>query len=153
MPGVLRDVVEADLAVFFEHQREPEANRMALFPARERDAFYAHWRRVLENDAVTKKTIVHEGNVAGNVLCWEHDRRRLVGYWLGRDFWGKGLATSALAELLDEVKIRPLHAWVATSNVASIRVLEKCGFVVTGSKTEFDEAYGERVEEVLLELA
>lgn len=126
---------------------------MALFPARERDAFYAHWRRVLENDAVTKKTIVHEGNVAGNVLCWEHDRRRLVGYWLGRDFWGKGLATSALAELLDEVKIRPLHAWVATSNVASIRVLEKCGFVVTGSKTEFDEAYGERVEEVLLELA
>lgn len=125
---------------------------MALFPARKRDAFYAHWRRVLENDAVTKKTIVHEGNVAGNVLCWEHDGRRLVGYWLGRDFWGRGLATSALAELLDEVKIRPLHAWVATSNVASIRVLEKCGFVVTGSKTEFDEALGERVEELLLEL-
>jgi RimJ/RimL family protein N-acetyltransferase len=150
---LLRDVVETDLDVFYEHQRDPEATRMALFPARDREAFNAHWHRVLANDAVTKKTIVHQGDVAGNVLCWEQDGRWLVGYWLGRDFWGKGLATRALAELLEEVAARPLHAWVATSNVASIRVLEKCGFVRAGSRTEVDERLGTRVDELLLELA
>lgn len=143
--GVLREVVDSDLDAFFEHQREPEANRMAAFPARDREAFDAHWRRLLADDSLTKKTIVYEGEVAGNVGCWEQEGRRLVGYWIGREFWGKGLATRALQELTGEVTQRPLHAWVATSNVASIRVLEKCGFVRVGSQKN-------DVEELLFEL-
>jgi len=150
---LLRDVREADLAVLFEHQREPEATEMALFPARDRDAFDAHWRRVLADDAVTKKTIVHEGRVAGNVLSWEQDGRRLIGYWVGKEFWGKGLATQALTEFVDELETRPLHAWVATTNVGSVRVLEKCGFVRTGSRANFDERWGRRIEELLFELS
>jgi len=125
---------------------------MALFPARDREAFCAHWQRILGDETVTKKTIVHEGEVAGNVLCWPQDGRRLVGYWLGREFWGKGLATRALGELVDLVTARPLHAWVAKSNVGSVRVLEKCGFVVAGSRAEVDERLGERIEELLFEL-
>ena len=146
-------MTETDLPDFYQHQREPEATEMALFPARDRDAFDEHWRKVLANDAVTKKTIVHEGRVAGNIGCWEQDGRRLVGYWIGKEFWGKGLATRALAELIEEVKTRPLHAWVATTNVGSIRVLEKCGFVATGSRSEFDERFGRQIKELLLELA
>ena len=145
MEAVLRDVAESDLDAFFEHQREPEANEMAIFPARDREAFDAHWRRLLTDDSVTKKTIVHEGRVAGNMGSWEQEGRRLVGYWIGREFWGKGLATRALQELTDEVAARPLHAWVATSNVGSIRVLEKCGFVRVSSRTT-------DVEELLFEL-
>jgi RimJ/RimL family protein N-acetyltransferase len=148
----LRDVVEADLDAFYEQQRDPEATRMALFPARDREGFDMHWRRILADDAVTKKTIVHEGRVAGNVLCWESEGRRYVGYWLGREFWGKGLATRALAGLVEEVEARPLHAWVAVSNVGSIRVLEKCGFLRVGSRAEPDEKLGEPVEELLFEL-
>jgi RimJ/RimL family protein N-acetyltransferase len=142
---VLRDVVASDLDAFYEHQREPEANLMAIFPARDREAFDAHWQRLLADDSVTKKTIVHEGQVAGNIGCWEQEGRRFVGYWIGREFWGKGLATRALQELADEVTLRPLHAWVAASNVGSIRVLEKCGFVQVGSRTT-------DVEELLFEL-
>jgi RimJ/RimL family protein N-acetyltransferase len=145
MGRVLREVVESDLDAFFEHQREPEANEMAIFPARDRAAFDAHWRKILADDSLIKKTIVHEGGVAGNVGSWEQDGRRLVGYWVGREFWGKGLATRALAEFVDLVTDRPLHAWVATSNVGSIRVLEKCGFVQVGSRTT-------DVEELLFEL-
>jgi RimJ/RimL family protein N-acetyltransferase len=151
--AVLRDVVESDLDVFFEHQRDPEATQMALFPARDREAFDAHWRGVLADGTVTKKTIVHEGEVAGNVGCWLQEGKHLVGYWLGSAYWGRGLATRALGELVEEVETRPLHAWVARSNVASIRVLEKCGFVVAGSRTEVDEKLGEPIEELLLELA
>ncbi len=40
----LRDVTEDDLPILFEHQREPDANRMAAWPARSHGAFMAHWR-------------------------------------------------------------------------------------------------------------
>lgn len=127
--GLLRDVVDTDLPVFFEHQADPDAVAMADFPARDRDAFDAHWERLLADPSLWKKTIVFEGQVAGNVVSWEQDGRRLVGYWLGKEFWGQGLATRALAELIDELGTRPLHAYVAKKNIGSIRVLEKCGFV------------------------
>ena len=126
---LLRDVIESDLPVFFEQQADPEAVAMADFPARERDAFDAHWERILADPSLWKRTIVFEGQVAGNVVSWEQDGRQLVGYWLGKAFWGKGLATQALAELIDEMGTRPLHAYVAKTNIGSIRVLEKCGFV------------------------
>jgi len=142
---VLRDVAESDLDVFYEHQREQEANEMAIFPARDRAAFDAHWQRVRANDSAITKTIVSEGEVAGNIGSWEQDGRRFVGYWVGRQFWGKGLATSALREFVSEVTDRPLYAWVATSNVGSIRVLEKCGFVQVETRTT-------DVEELLFEL-
>ena len=129
--AALRDVVESDLPTFFEHQQDPEATAMADFPARDREAFDAHWARILADDTLTKKTIVVEGQVAGNAVSWRQDGRRLVGYWLGKEFWGKGIATRALAELVDELGTRPLHAYVATTNIGSIRVLEKCGFVRT----------------------
>ena len=149
---VLRDVAEADLDIFFEQQRDPEATAMALFPARDREAFDAHWRRLLADDSLVTRTIVDEGAVAGNVGCWEQDGRWLVGYWLGRQFWGRGLATAALAELVEELDQRPLYAWVATSNVGSIRVLEKCSFVEVERRAERDEHAGEVVEEILYQL-
>ena len=144
--AVLRDVVESDLDAFYEHQREPEANEMAIFPARDRATFDAHWQRLLADDALIKKTIVHEGEVAGNIGSWEQEGKRLVGYWIGREYWGKGVATRALSEFVDDVPERPLHAWVATSNVGSIRVLEKCGFVQVGARTT-------DVDELLFELS
>lgn len=129
MDEMLRDVDWGDLPIFFEHQRDPEANRMAGFPARERDVFMAHWREnVLGVGANRKKTIVVDGRVAGNVVSWEQAGKRLVGYWLGRDFWGRGLATAALSEFLVYESARPLYAYVAPHNIGSIRVLEKCGF-------------------------
>jgi RimJ/RimL family protein N-acetyltransferase len=78
----------------------------------------------------------------GNIGCWEQDGQRLVGYWLGREFWGRGLATAALAELAAEISERPLHAWVVSSNVGSIRVLEKCGFGEIERRAEQDEHAG-----------
>jgi RimJ/RimL family protein N-acetyltransferase len=124
----LRDVIEADLPVFFEHQREPEANEMAEFPARERDAFMAHWHKNLRNETGIHKTVVVDGRVAGNVVSWEQDGHREVGYWIGKEFWGRGVATAALRRFLDLVPTRPLYGHVAKHNAASIRVLEKCGF-------------------------
>ena len=128
----LRKVAQADLPVFFEHQRDPDSTRMAAFPARDRDAFLAHWAKILADATVITRAIAFEGQVAGNVVCWEHEEERDIGYWIGREFWGRGIATLALAEFLRQVQVRPLHAHVAKHNLASIRVLEKCGFARCG---------------------
>ena len=125
----LRGVRDDDLPIFFEHQQDPDANRMANFDARDRDAFMAHWTKILRDESVVVRTVEHEGLVAGNVVSWQHAGERDVGYWIGREHWGKGVATAALSAFLDELDTRPLHAHVATHNIGSIRVLEKCGFV------------------------
>src|SRR5215471_16163903 len=145
--AVLREVVESDLPVFYEYERDPEAAAMAAFPTRERDAFMAHWAKTLANESALTWTVVSDGAVAGNIGCWEDDGRRFVGYWIGRESWGRGLATQALTELLDVVDARPMYAHVVKSNVASIRVLEKCGFVKVGG-----HAGDDGIEELLLEL-
>ena len=120
---------------------------MAAFPSRDEAAFREHWEtRVLPNDTGIKKTIVCDGEVAGNILAFELDGKVLVGYWLGREFWGRGVATAALAQFLEQVETRPLHAYVAEHNHASIRVLEKCGFAAVATETGEDG-----VDEVLLE--
>jgi RimJ/RimL family protein N-acetyltransferase len=73
-----------------------------------------------------------------------------ISYWLGKDYWGKGVATAALSAFLDHVEMRPLYARVAKDNLASQRVLEKCGFTVDGEDKGFSNARGVEVEEVIL---
>ncbi|MCC6361059.1 MAG: GNAT family N-acetyltransferase [Phycisphaerales bacterium] len=145
---VLRDVVDADLPIFFEQQRDPEAVRMAAFPARDRDAFTTHWATLRREASNIIRTIVCDGRAAGNIGSWTAGGRQLVGYWIGREFWGRGVATAALAAFVAEVKERPLHAFVATHNVGSIRVLEKCGFVAS-SEHDPSVAGEDGVREVL----
>jgi RimJ/RimL family protein N-acetyltransferase len=130
---LLRDVTDDDLPIFFEQQSDPEAQRMAAFPARERAAFMAHWARILADPTIVKRTIVVEGQVAGNIVSFVQQGQREVGYWLGRPFWGRGIATTALREFLEQVTERPLHAYVAKHNLASLRVLQKCGFTICGA--------------------
>ena len=147
---MLRDVLEGDLTIFFEHQQDADARRMAAFPGREWDAFVAHWRtKVLAEPSARVKTVVSSGRVAGYVASWEGDGERFIAYWLGKEYWGQGIATAAVAEFLlcHELK-RPLHAHVARANIGSIRVLQKSGFQAVGPTTT--EADG--VEELLFRL-
>lgn len=146
----LRDVAESDLPIFFEQQLDPEATQMASFPSRNREAFLAHWSKIMADDSVVLKTILFNGNVAGNMVCFEQLGEREVGYWLGREYWGKGIATRALKQFLKEIETRPLYAHVAKQNVASRRVLEKCGFTISGEDRFFSQILGNDIEEYIL---
>src|SRR5512134_3483347 len=149
----LRDVIETDLRVFFEQQLDPEATQMASFPSRGEEAFMTHWRtKVLGDGSVLVKTILFDGKVAGNIVCFEQLGDREVGYWLGKDFWGKGIATRALEEFLKDIKTRPLYAHVAKHNFGSKRVLEKCGFIIAGEDRFFSEIFGRNIDEYILML-
>ncbi|MFQ5494638.1 MAG: GNAT family N-acetyltransferase [Phycisphaerae bacterium] len=153
---ILREVRDGDLAVFFEQQSDPVANRMAAFIARDptdRDAFAAHWTTIRADETVTVKTIVFEGHVAGNVGCFEHLGKPEVCYWIGKAYWGQGIATAGLSQFLTDITRRPLYASIAGDNLASIRVLEKCGFATVERKRSFAKARGEEIEEIVMRLA
>lgn len=153
---LLRDVVDSDLPIFFEYQLDQEANTMAAFTAKDptnREAFMAHWRRILANETGIIQTIIFNGQVAGSVSSYEEEGKPEVTYWLGKDYWGKGIATWALKEFLAQKnQIRPIYARVAKDNLGSRRVLEKCGFRIIGESKGFANARGEEIEEFLLEL-
>lgn len=153
---ILRDVVEEDLPLFFEQQLDPEANYMAAFTAKDptnREAFIAHWNRIRADVTVIIKTILFEDQVIGSVLSYEENHKPEVSYWLGKKYWGQGLATRALSKfLVCGNKTRPIYARVAKDNLGSRRVLEKCGFMVIAETRGFANACGKEIDELLLEL-
>jgi len=144
---LLRPVTPADLPALFEHQRDPVAAAMAAFPPRSREAFDPHWAKILRDETVIARAIIHDDVLVGNAVSFLQHGNRVVGYWIDRRHWGRGIATRALTLLLEEIRERPLWAHAAKHNVGSLRVLEKCGFVVHGEGTiPGDDA----VEELIL---
>jgi RimJ/RimL family protein N-acetyltransferase len=133
----IRPTTAGDLPVLFEHQRDPVAATMASFASRDWDAFVAHDAKLREDPTLIRRTIVADGQIAGSIGIFGQDERE-VGYWIDRASWGKGIATAALAALLDAFDERPLVAHVAIHNTGSMRVLERNGFVRTGERAEED---------------
>jgi RimJ/RimL family protein N-acetyltransferase len=124
----LRPVTPADVPLFFEFQRDPHAARMAGATPMPRGDHDRLWHAIRTDPAVLARTIVVDGVIAGSLTAWTQWDQRQLGYWLGREHWGRGVATTALALFLCEMTVRPVHAYVAGHNSASRRVLEKCGF-------------------------
>lgn len=147
----LREVRAGDLPVLFEHQRDPEGVRMAGFVSRDREAFMAHWAKIMANPACALRVVLAGGEVAGNIGSWSGGDERLVGYWIGREFWGRGIATAALRQFLHHETARPLTARVVEHNVGSIRVLQKAGFKLASRETP-DLGGGKTDEELVFRL-
>ena len=151
----LREVESSDLEFFYEHQLDPEAIRMAAFVSKDRKdkaVFDAHWNKILNSPQNINRTIVAEGQVAGYVACFPDGEHMEVTYWLGREFWGRGLATQALNKLLQLVAERPIFGRAATDNIGSIRGLQKCGFKIIGKDKGFAYGRGEETKECILRL-
>lgn len=153
---ILRDLIEEDLPIFFTQQLDPDANFMAAFTSKDptdEEAFTAHWQQISTDPTIFIRTIVVAGQVAGSVLSYETEDKPEVSYWIGKEYWGKGIATYALSEFLLHVnKTRPIYARVAKDNLASQRVLEKCGFVSIGESIGYANARNAKIKELLLEL-
>lgn len=87
------------------------------------------------NNAITK-VIEYQGEFVGSVGILPQTGWRShiaeIGYWIGEGYWGKGLATWALRAMTDDAfkipAMQKLYAPVMGPNIASKRVLEKCGY-------------------------
>ena len=151
----MREVRDKDLPLLFEQWADPVAVHMAAFTApdhMDREAFKRRWSRLRADEAVLARVIVVNDDVAGTIGSWGDSGEREVTYWIGRSYWGKGIATDALKAFLAVDRSRPLHARVASDNVASRRVLEKCGFRVVAIERNVAEARSAEIEELVLRL-
>jgi RimJ/RimL family protein N-acetyltransferase len=155
MECALREVRGEDMAVLFDQWADPVAMHMAAFTVPDHmdwQAFERRWSRLRVDETVIARAIVVDGEVAGTIGSWGDPDEREITYWIGRSYWGKGIATAALTAFLTVDPTRPLRARVAYDNVASQRVLEKCGFRVTGTERGFAEARSGEIEELMLRL-
>ena len=149
----LRPVQDSDLPIFFNQEQDEEGRLMAGFVADDpfdREAFDQHWKKIRSNSEIILRTILVENAVAGNIAYFMQFGLPSVSYWIGREFWGKGVATEALHQFLDLLEQRPVYARVAHDNTGSIRVLEKCGFTRYDIDRGFAVARGEEIEEWIM---
>ena len=96
--------------------------------------------RAISEQPTTKFCIEVEGVAAGGIGIHlgqdVHEHTATLGYWLGQDFWGRGIMTEVVAALTDfcfqNFPLRRISAEVYANNPASACVLEKAGFVFEG---------------------
>lgn len=139
---------------FYEFESDEGAVWMAAFAslATNLQVFNAMWTRRIENPDVCAQTILAGGTIAGGILGYGQEGGRHIGYWIGREFWGQGVATEAVRQFLDLETSRPLFATCAADNAGSRKVLERNGFVFTHSELHQAQARMAPVEEVFFRL-
>jgi RimJ/RimL family protein N-acetyltransferase len=125
----LRPVEDADLPFIFAWHSDPASVAMAGVPSRDAEAFDAHWTKIRADPDTVLRTVLADGDAVGYLLCFPRGGQQELGYWVAREQWGRGIASSAVAAFLAEYPHRPLGAVLLESNAASLRVLVKAGFV------------------------
>jgi len=101
------------------------------------EAFIAHCE---SQEAPTNLAICVDDRAVGSIgVVPGTDIERVnaeIGYWIGKPYWGRGIATDALRAMtrhaIDQYGLTRVFAIPFVDNVASIRVLEKAGFVREG---------------------
>ncbi|MBK9933032.1 MAG: GNAT family N-acetyltransferase [Cytophagaceae bacterium] len=93
-----------------------------------------------ENPPQTFGIVFNETELCGVMgLVIQKDVHRFsaeIGYWIGEEFWGKGIGTKAINLMVDygfnELSLNRIYSGVFEYNQPSMRILEKCGFVKEG---------------------
>jgi RimJ/RimL family protein N-acetyltransferase len=106
----------------------------------------------LDDDRLVRLVVELDGEIVGSAAAFPMGDEIDVTYWIRRDCWGRGLAATALAAVLEQIEARPVFASAAYDNAASMRVLEKSGFKRIGQERAFAEARGREIEEVMFRL-
>ncbi|MEU0615453.1 GNAT family N-acetyltransferase [Streptomyces albogriseolus] len=130
VPGLpsLRPLREEDLPRLFEIQLDEGARQLAAFVTEEtkdREAYLAKHRRFLADPEITNRGVEVDGKLVGSVAVFPSEGDIELTYWIHRKLRGRGVATAAVAQMLKEVAVRPIHARVAEDNAGSVRVLER----------------------------
>jgi RimJ/RimL family protein N-acetyltransferase len=151
----LRPVEDEDLDALFEQMRDPEGVWMAAFTPDDpddRNWFDEHMATVRNAPDITMRAVTCDGHLAGSIASFVAEGQTEVTYWIDRALWGQGIATRALALLLELVPTRPLYARAASDNAGSLRVLRKSGFTAIGTEKSFASGRNAEIEETILRL-
>lgn len=151
----LREVGDDDLDRLFELESDAAGSDMIAFLPREpgdRAAFDAHWARIRSDPDTRTWIIEHDGRFAGYALSFLMNGERQVGYWVVQQFWGRGIASAALARMLELIPERPLWGSTVSDNRGSQRVLQNGGFVFQRIERTHAPRRGAEVDEHVFRL-
>ncbi len=151
----LRQTEKSDLELFFQFQLDEEANHLAAFTPKDhtdKEAYFEKFTKHLNEPTINMQTILVDETIAGSIAKFEMEGDTEITYWIDRNFWGKGIATTALKNFLIIENTRPIFGRVAFDNLGSQKVLEKCGFVKTGTDKGFANARQTEIEEFIYKL-
>ncbi|MGI4736253.1 MAG: GNAT family N-acetyltransferase [Janthinobacterium lividum] len=145
-----------DLSIFYEFQLDEEANYLAAFTAKDsgdKIAYISKYTRFLTDPTITMRTIKVNDAIVGSIAKFVMENDAEITYWIGRKFWGKGIATAALKALLKIEQIRPIYGRVAFDNYGSQKCLERCGFLKIGQEQGFANARQIKIAEFIYKLS
>ncbi|MGA5299339.1 GNAT family N-acetyltransferase [Nucisporomicrobium flavum] len=151
----LRPVRDDDLDSLFDQMRDPVAVRMAAFTADDPDdraEFDAHMRRLRTSPEIDLWAVTAGGELAGTIASFPVGADTEITYWIGRSWWGRGVATAALRLYLGRLAVRPITARAASDNAGSLAVLRKAGFRKVGTEVAYATGRGTEIEETVLRL-
>lgn len=151
----LRPTEISDLDTLFQFQLDKEGGYLAAFMPKDptdKAAYITKFTNLLDNPTVNNQTIFLDNVIVGSIAKFVMEGDTEITYWIDRSFWGKGIATKALMELLTIETIRPIFGRVAFDNFGSQKVLEKCGFSKVGSDKGFANARQMEIEEFIYKL-
>jgi len=151
----MRRTAVEDLESLFLFQLDEEANYLAAFTAEnpaDKAAYLKKYTPFLSDPTIRMSTMLLDGRVIGSIAKFEIEGQAEISYWIDKAYWGKGITTSALKDFLQLETARPIRGRVAFDNYGSQRVLEKCGFVRTGTDRGFARARQEEIEEFIYKL-
>lgn len=151
----LRPTTVEDLDILFEFQLDQEGRHLAAFTSQDstnKEAYLAKYTRLLNDPTVNNQTIIADSEIVGSIAKFVMEGDAELTYWIDRQFWGKGVATTALKNFLTHETARPLFGRVAFDNWGSQKVLENCGFIKIGTDRGFANARQTEIEELIYRL-
>lgn len=152
----LRPTEIADLDILFQFQTDKEGGYLAAFMSKDptdKSAYITKYTKLLADPTINNQTILLDNTIVGSVAKFVMEGDPEITYWIDRKYWGQGIATKALSQLLAIETIRPIFGRVAFDNFGSQKVLEKCGFVKIGTDKGFANARQMEIEEFIYKLA
>ncbi|WFB69217.1 GNAT family N-acetyltransferase [Chryseobacterium sp. WX] len=148
----LRPTVVEDLETLFQFQLDYEANHLAAFTSKDstnKEAYIAKFTKLLTDPTINNQTIIAGTVIVGSIAKFIMEDDVEITYWIDKNFWGKGIATTALKDFLTIETTRPIFGRVAFDNLGSQKVLEKCGFIKIGTDKGFANARQTEIEEFI----
>lgn len=152
---ILRPTEIPDLELLFMFQLDKEAGYLAAFMPQnqaDRTAYIEKHTKLLNDLTVNAQTIIMDNTIVGSIAKFEMEGSAEITYWIDKNFWNRGIATAALKQFLIIENARPVFGRVAFDNIGSQKVLEKCGFVKTGTDKGFANARQAVIEEFIYKL-
>ncbi len=151
----LRPITEADLQTLAQFLCDEDAIFMAGAGSGSTDVstHIQHFKKLMEDESISMAVIISGASVVGYIAAFMRGDEREITYWIGREYWGQGIASKAVKLFLPSLQEKyvgeQIFARVVKGNKASEHVLLKAGFKATQTDKFYSDIRSTEVTETI----